>query len=112
MFATNQTGLEEGYMLLVQRNSALEDEHQALKEKFVLLESRCEQYESSIVELREAVQSLRVSRGRPPPVAPRIRDTWVGFSDYHDSAHSRPPAPLPSQDGASETDKDPFCFRP
>jgi hypothetical protein len=112
VFAANQTGLDEGYMLLVQRNSALEAEHQTLKEKVVVLESRCEQYESSIVELHEAVQSLRVSQGRPLSAAPRVRDTWVGFSDYHDSAHLRPPAPLPPRDGVTETDEDPFCFRP
>ena len=119
VFAVNQ---EEGYMQLVQRNSALEVEHQVLEEKVVLLESRCEQYESSIAQLQEAVQSLKTLQGHPPPsAARRSRDTWIGFSEYPDptSSPSRPlgsppspPPPLPSREPVADMDKDPFCFRP
>lgn len=73
-FATGQAGLEDGYMQLVQRYTALEIEHQALKEKVVLVESRCEQYESSISQLQEAVRSLKIATERQQPFV--RKDPW------------------------------------
>ena len=111
--ALSRANLEQMFAELAQRNADLEFEHQQLQENVAVLESKCDSYESSISELREMIQSIKLSQEPTPSSLPSGMSTWETFSpppNVTDGACVNTSSPSSKEQQTME--KDPFCFRP
>ena len=83
--------LQEMYAELAQKNAILEFEQGQLQEKVTALESRCNNCESSISELRQFVKAMRLSPAVPP--RKRLWQTLSPPSDFNGEASADEPSP-------------------
>ena len=112
--ALGLSNLEQMYAELAEKNANLESEHEQLKEKVAVFESRCDEYESSLSELREMMQSLRLSQGPPPPPLSSLPSSRNGgsFSPPPEVKGGACGGRRLSAEQNQTMEKDPFCFRP
>ena len=113
-FAASQSNLADVYVQLAQRNADLELEHQELEQRVIALEVKCRRYESSVAELRQMIQTLKISRESPHAVSITSgRDSWEVFSPPPAPSSRRlPPSIKPRVTDTNSIKRDPFRFRP